>query len=72
MFYISSNVGEANLFVDGRYIAPLRVVKKGIAVVPGKHRIELRHEHYFSRYVELDLERGARKQLQLDLAPVLP
>ncbi len=72
IFYVTSNVGDANLFVDGRFVGPVGVLKGGIAVVPGHHRVELRHEDYFSRYVELDLKRADRKRLALDLAPVLP
>jgi hypothetical protein len=32
----------------------------------------LRHDDYFSRYAELDLQRAEKKKLDLDLAPVLP
>lgn len=72
IFYIKSNIRDANVFVDGRFIGPIAVLKGGIAVVPGHHRVELRHEDYFSRYVELDLERAERRKLALDLSPVLP
>ncbi|HSN25750.1 MAG TPA: PEGA domain-containing protein [Kofleriaceae bacterium] len=70
--YLRSNVGDAQVYVDGRFVGPIGVVKGGIALDPGKHRIELRHEDYFSRYVELDLARAEQKKLQLELAPVLP
>ena len=69
---IKSNVAEANVFVDGRYYGSVRMVRGGLAFEPGRHRLELRHEDYFSRYVELNLTRRERKQLDLDLAPVLP
>ena len=72
IFFVKSNVGDANVFVDGRFVGPVAVLKGGIAVVPGHHRVELRHEDYFSRYVELDLKRADRKKLDLDLSPVLP
>lgn len=70
--YVRSNVGDAQVFVDGRFVGPLAVVRGGIAVDPGTHRLELRHDDYFSRYVELDLHRSERKKLQLEMAPVLP
>jgi hypothetical protein len=70
--YVRTNVGDAQVYVDGRFVGPVNVVKGGIALDPGKHRIELRHEDYFSRYVELDLARAEKKKLQLELAPVLP
>ncbi|HEY5950690.1 MAG TPA: PEGA domain-containing protein [Kofleriaceae bacterium] len=69
---IKSNVGEANVYVDGRYYGPVKLLRGGLAFEAGHHRLELRHEDYFSRYVELDLARAEKKQLKLDLAPVLP
>ena len=70
--YLRSNVADAQVYVDGRFVGPINVIKGGIALDPGKHRLELRHEDYFSRYVELDLARAEKKKLQLELAPVLP
>jgi hypothetical protein len=69
---IKSNVVEANVYVDGRYYGSVRMLRGGLAFEAGKHRLELRHEDYFSRYVELDLKRAERQSLELDLAPVLP
>jgi hypothetical protein len=70
--YFKSNVSDAQVYVDGRFVGPVSVLHGGIAVDPGKHRFELRRDDYFSRYVELDLARAEKKQLQLELAPVLP
>ena len=72
IFYVKSNVPDAGLFVDGRFVGPVGGLKGGVAVVPGKHRLEVRHDDYFARYVELDLKRAERKRLDIDLAPVLP
>lgn len=69
---IKSNVTDANVFVDGRYYGSVRMLRGGLAFDAGHHRVELRHDEYFSRYVELDLKRAERKQIDLDLAPVLP
>jgi hypothetical protein len=70
--YLKSNVSDAQVYVDGRFVGPIGNVRGGIAVDPGRHRLELRHDDYFSRYVELDLVRAERKRLQLEMAPVLP
>ena len=70
--YVKSNIGDAQIYVDGRFVGPVSYVRGGIAVDPGKHRLELRHDDYFSRYQELDLHRAERKKLQLELAPMLP
>jgi hypothetical protein len=72
VLFVKSNVADAQVWVDGRLVGPLSVVHGGIAVDPGKHRLELRHDDFFSRYVELDLQRAEHKKLQLEMAPVLP
>lgn len=72
IIYMKSNVPDAQVYVDGRFVGPIGVLRAGVAVDPGKHRVELRHDDYFSRYVELDLHRAEKKKLQLELAPVLP
>lgn len=69
---IKSNVPDANVFVDGRYYGAVKMLRGGLAFEAGRHRLELRHEDYYSRYVELELARRERRQLDLDLAPVLP
>jgi hypothetical protein len=69
---ITSNVADAQVFVDGRFVAPVALLRRGIAVDPGRHRLELRHDDFFSRYVELDLHRAEKRPLELNMAPVLP
>ena len=69
---IKSNVRDAQVYVDGRFVAPLNAVGGGVAIDPGHHRIELRHDDYFSSYLELTLARAERKQVAMDLAPILP
>jgi hypothetical protein len=69
---VRSNVRDAQVYVDGRFVAPLHAIRAGIAVEPGFHRLELRHDDYFSSYLELELGRAERRRVQLDLAPVLP
>jgi hypothetical protein len=72
IFWVKSNVPSAGLYVDGRFVGPVGGLKGGVAVVPGKHRLEVRHDDYFARYVEVDLQRAERKRLEIELAPVLP
>ena len=69
---LKSNVRDAQLYVDGRFVAPLNAMGGGVAVTPGMHRFELRHEDFFSSYLEIKLARAERKNISLDLAPVLP
>ncbi len=69
---LKANVRDAQLYVDGRFIGPLDAIGGGVAVAPGTHRFELRHEEYFSTYLELTLSKSERKKLAVELAPVLP
>jgi hypothetical protein len=69
---IRSNVRDAQVYVDGRFVTPLDAAGGGIAVTPGTHRFELRHEDYFSSYLELTLVKAERKKVSMELAPILP
>ena len=69
---LESNVRDAQVYVDGRFIAPLEALRGGVAVEPGVHRFELRHDDYFSRYLELTLTRAERRTVSMEMAPILP
>lgn len=69
---LKSNVTDANVFVDGRYYGSVKMLRGGLAFEAGKHRLELRHDDYFSGYVELDLARAEKREIEVELAPVLP
>jgi hypothetical protein len=70
--YLDSNVRDAQVFVDGRFVAPLDALRAGLAVEPGVHRIELRRDDYFSGYRELSVGRAERTRVAIELAAVLP
>jgi hypothetical protein len=70
--YLESNVRDARVYLDGRFIAPLDALRGGIAVDPGAHRLELRREDYFSSYLELALARAERKKVAVEMAAILP
>lgn len=69
---IKSNVRDAQLYIDGRFIAPLDALAGGVAVEPGTHRFELRHEDFYSSYLELQLARAERKKVAMEMAGILP
>ena len=69
---LTSNVRDAQVYVDGQFIAPLDALRGGVAVVPGIHRFELRHDDYFSSYLELTLGRAEKKSVSMEMAPILP
>jgi len=72
VLYVKSNVRDAQVYVDGRFIAPLDALRGGMAVEPGMHRVELRHEDYFSSYLEVQLARAERKTVAMEMAAILP
>lgn len=69
---LTCNVAEASLFVDGRFLAPVGLLRGGVALSPGEHRLELRHDGYLPRFFELSLAAAERRQLEAQLFPVLP
>lgn len=70
--YVRSNVRDAQVYVDGKFVAPLSALGGGLAIEPGAHRVELRHEDYFSSYLELQLGRAERRKVAMDMAAILP
>ena len=69
---VRTAVKDASLWVDGRFIGPIGGLAGGVALEPGKHRFELRHDEYWSHYEELDLAPKQQVQLDVELAPILP
>lgn len=69
---LTCNVPEASVFIDGRFLAPVGLLRGGIALSPGEHRLELRHEGYLGRFLELTLAPAERRRVDAQLFPVLP
>ncbi len=69
---VESPVADAVLWVDGRYVAQLRDVRRGLALAPGRHQVEIRHDRYHAYYGEVELARGQRLRLAIELAEILP
>lgn len=69
---VRSNVRDAQVYIDGRFIAPLDALRGGVALEPGTHRFELRHDDYFSSYRELTVGKAEHTQVAIELAPILP
>ena len=69
---VACPVTDAVLWVDGRYVAQLRDLRGGVALRPGHHQIELRHDLYHAYYGELDLRAGQRLRVDVPLAEALP
>lgn len=69
---LTSNVPKASVFVDGRFLAPVGLLRGGVAIAPGEHRLELRHDGYLGRFIELSLAPAERRRVDARLFPVLP
>lgn len=69
---IQCNVADAELWIDDRFIAPVGSLRSGIALGPGKHRVEIRHDRYHTHYDELELAAQEKRTLIVDMAEILP
>ncbi len=69
---IKTAVVDASLWIDGAFIGAVGDLRGGVALDPGHHRLELRHEAYFVHYQDLDLAPGQHLTLDIELAPLLP
>jgi hypothetical protein len=66
-------IRDASVWVNGRYIEPIRDLSAGIALAPGKsHFIEVKHDRYHTFYAELSLQKRERRTLIVRLAEILP
>jgi hypothetical protein len=73
VLYIKTNLADADLYVDGRLVGRIGFfTRRGVAVMAGTHRLELRHDDYFSTYLEVVLKRAERKQVDMELWAILP
>jgi hypothetical protein len=66
---VKPNVKGAQVIMDGNEGLPM---VRRFPVRPGAHRIEVRAEDHFTRYLEVELAPNETKQLDVELAPVLP
>jgi len=65
-----SPVGDAEVWLDGTFYPG--ALGRGLRVKPGPHRIEIRHDDYFTQYIEVDVAPGQHQRVKVDLAEVLP
>ncbi|ACY15922.1 PEGA domain-containing protein [Haliangium ochraceum] len=69
---VRSQPGDAELWVDERFVGPVAALSGGISLRPGSHRVELRHPDYHTFYTVLSVSARQRDQLTAELAPRLP
>lgn len=68
---VQSNVPDAELWVDERFIAPVGALRAGVSLRPGAHRIEVRHPRYHSFYETVIVQERERSTLDVRLVPIL-
>ena len=69
---IQCEVGDAELWVDDRFVSEIGRLRGGIALSPGAHRIELRHDDFHTHYAEITVTARERRTLEIALAERLP
>jgi hypothetical protein len=69
---IVSNVPDAKIWIDERYIGPVAALPGGMRIAAGEHRLELRHDRYHTRYIELKLAPNEVRTVEVTLAEALP
>jgi hypothetical protein len=69
---VVSNVPDAKIWVDERYIGPVGALPGGMRIAAGEHRLEVRHDRYHTRYVELTLAPNEVRTVEVTLVEALP
>ena len=70
--HIECEVGAAEVIVNDRPIRRIDELRGGLALSPGRHRIEVRHDRYHSRYFEITVGDSEQVRLEVELAEILP
>ena len=68
---VQASVGDADIYLDGVRVGAVEHLRGGVSAAPGPHRLEVRHDDYFSYYQVVEFAKGQRQQLQVELAPIL-
>jgi len=65
-------ITSAFLLVDDQPVGELRGLPHGVRLAAGRHRVEVRHDGYHTRYVEVTLAPGETCMMDLSLAEAFP
>ena len=69
---VKCDVPRATLVIDDRLISEIAQLQGGVRIAAGPHRVELRHDRYQTRYLDLTLARGERRVVDVSLSEALP
>jgi hypothetical protein len=65
-------VADASVTIDGQLVGDVADLGGGVGVPPGLHRVELAADGYHTRYAEVTLALGERRELALTMVEALP
>lgn len=68
---VRAPVADAMLWVDEKPIGEVGTLPGGVALAPGEHRVELRHDRYHTRYLLVTLAPGEKKAVDVTMAEEL-
>ena len=68
---IACDVADAEVWVNERRVGFVTDLDGGIALSPGKHRLEVRHDRYHTHYEMLELVAEQRATVSVELAEML-
>jgi len=72
VIHFNSSVQDAEVWVNGVFVRRIRELKTGMALSPGAHRIQVKHDRYHTYYLELTVEKRERRTIPVKLAEILP
>jgi hypothetical protein len=65
-------VDDAVVLIDERPVGTAALVReRDLPILPGHHRVEVRADHFFTRYADVEIAPGARIRLEVALRPKL-
>ena len=68
---IQCDLPEAVVWVDERRIGEVGMLAAGIRVAAGAHRVEVRHDDRFPRFLDVTVASGEKRLVPVTLAEVL-
>lgn len=72
LLFIKIAEPEASIWVDGTFVGEVSQAKGGVALEPGTHRIEIRHDRFHTHYREVTVTAKQRMTIDVELAEELP
>lgn len=69
---IDCPITDARVLLNDRELGSVAQLRRGIALSPGTHRLEVKHPGYHTHYAALELTRSERRVIVVELAERFP